>query len=182
MTFAGCVPRPAIAYGMAFRYLQTISKALCVPQEKLLTALRGEYGETGGRFHFHLLLGGTGTQNETTDCHRFAFLWKQVSGGSRVDVRPYDCSLAGAAYTTKCLGGDAYELNKYDGEANQVTLSRSVVRYLRRLDQISERHAASNREKTARFKGGLPGGQVCQDLKSNGTHCAGKGRSPDNPQ
>ena len=181
MTFTCPVPRIAVCYGMAFRFLHEAAKAFGVPQEKLLTALRGEHGETGGRFHFHILIGGTGTQNEKSDCHRLAYIWKQVANGARDDFRAYDCSLAGAAYVTKGLGGDSYELNKYEG-AEQVTLSRSCTRYLRKLDQISERHTASNREKTARFKGGLTGVQARQDLKCNGTDCVGTGCSPDNPQ
>jgi len=181
MTFASPVPRIAVCYGNAWRFIHEAAKAFHVPQEKLLTALRGEFGETGGRFHFHLLLGGTGTQNDISDSHRLSYLWKQVSNGARVEFRPYDCSLAGAAYVTKALGGDAYEMNKYE-TADQVKLSRSCMRYLRKLDLIGERHAASNREKTARLEGASPGGQALQHLKSNGTVCAGMGSSPDNPQ
>lgn len=181
MTITSPVPRKAVCYGMAFRFLNEAAKAFNVPQQKLLTALRGEHGETGGRFHFHLLLGGTATQNEKSDCHRLAFLWKQVANGARDDFRPFDCSLAGAAYITKNLGGDSYELNKYE-RAEAVTLSSSVIRYLRRLEQISERHAASNREKTARSN--RVGGSLLtlERLRSNGTACAGMGYSPDNPR
>ena len=48
-TFRGKVPRPSIAYGMAFRWLQELAKVCGVPYNRLLIALRGEEGEKNGR-------------------------------------------------------------------------------------------------------------------------------------
>jgi hypothetical protein len=48
-------------------------------------------------------------------------LWKVISGEARVDVRQYDRPLAGADYISKCLGANAYELDKYSF-ANTVTV------------------------------------------------------------
>ena len=59
LTFAGNVPKPNIAYGLAFRWLQELAKKCDVPYKRLLIALRGEEGEANGRFHFHCLVGGT---------------------------------------------------------------------------------------------------------------------------
>jgi hypothetical protein len=59
---------------------------------------------------------------ETRGQRQAEWLWKIQSGGARVDVRQYDHSLAGADYVCKCLGANAYELNKYSF-ANTVTLS-----------------------------------------------------------
>ena len=138
LTFAGNVPRTQIAYGLAFRWLQETAKICRVPYNRLLIALRGEVGEVNGRFHFHCLVGGTATRNYVTLQHQLEHLWKSMSGGARVEVRQYDSSLAGAIYIAKCLGANAYELNKYSF-ANTVTLSKSVVRLITAMDLVWER-------------------------------------------
>jgi hypothetical protein len=137
-SFAGTVPRPSICYGLAFRWLQELAKTCGVPYKRLLIALRGEVGEKFGRFHFHCLVGGTATRNCHTLCHRAEWLWKIQTGGARVDVRQYDRSQAGAEYVAKCLGANAYELNKYSF-ANTVTLSSSVIRLIAGIDESGER-------------------------------------------
>ena len=106
--------------------MQELAKVCGVPYKRLLIALRGEEGELNGRFHFHCLVGGTATRNYHTLQHQAEWLWKLQTGGARVDVRQYDRSLAGAEYVCKCLGANAYELNKYSF-ANTVTLSASVT-------------------------------------------------------
>src|ERR1039457_2113927 len=123
-TFAGKVPRTQIAHGLAFRWLQDTAKVCRVPYNRLLIALRGEVGEEKGRFHFHCL-GGTATRNYHSLTHWLEHLWKVSTCGARVEIRQYDRSLAGADYVCKCLGANAYELNKYSF-ANTVTLSASV--------------------------------------------------------
>src|SRR5208337_4724261 len=138
MTFAGNVPKPQIAYGLAWRWLQELAKVCGVPYNRLLIALRGEEGEANGRFHFHCLVGGTITRNYHTLRHQAEWLWKIQTGGARVDVRQYNRSLAGAAYVVKCLGANAYELNKF-GFANSVTLSSSVFRLIAAMDRVYER-------------------------------------------
>jgi hypothetical protein len=137
-TFAGTVPKPQIAYGLAWRWLQELAKKCGRPYNRLLIALRGEAGEVNGRFHFHCLVGGTLTRNYHTLLHQAEHLWKVQTGGARVEVRQYDRSLAGAEYVTKCLGGNAYELNKFSF-ANTVTLSSSVFRLIAAMDRVYER-------------------------------------------
>ena len=138
-SFKGTVPRPSICYGLAYRWLQELAKTCGVPYKRLLIALRGEEGEKFGRFHYHCLVGGTATRNYHTLCHRAEWLWKIQTGGARVDVRQYDRSQAGAEYVAKCLGANAYELNKYSF-ANTVTLSSSVIRLIAGIDESGERH------------------------------------------
>jgi hypothetical protein len=138
MTFKGKIPRTNIAYGLAFRWLQDFSKRCDVPYNRLLLALRGEEGEANGRFHFHCLIGGTNSRNYHATQHLAEWLWKIQSGGARVDVRQYDRSLAGADYVCKCLGANAYELNKYSF-ANTVTLSSSIFRLIAAMDRVYER-------------------------------------------
>jgi hypothetical protein len=138
LTFAGTVPRQSIAYGLAFRWLQEVAKVCGVPYKRLLIALRGEFGELKGRFHFHCLLGGTSTRNYHTLQHQLEWLWKIQTGGARVDVRQYDRSLPGADYVAKCLGANAYELNKFN-LADSLTLSASVYRLIAAMDARGER-------------------------------------------
>jgi len=138
MTFAGTVPRTEIAYGLAYRWLQELAKKCGRPYNRLLIALRGEVGEVNGRFHFHCLVGGTLTRNYHALLRQAEWLWKIQSGGARVDVRQYDRSLAGADYVCKCLGANAYELNKYSF-ANSVTLSASVIRLIAGIDASGDR-------------------------------------------
>jgi hypothetical protein len=137
-TFKGTVPRVNIAFGMAYRWLQEMSKVSGVPYNRLLIALRGEVGEENGRFHFHCLVGGTATRNYHTLEHQAEHLWKIQSGGARVDVRQYDRALAGADYVCKCLGANQYELGKYSF-ANTVTLSASVIRLIAGIDASGDR-------------------------------------------
>jgi hypothetical protein len=143
-TFKGTVPRVNIAFGMAYRWLQEISKVCCVPYNRLLIALRGEVGELKGRFHFHCLVGGTATRNYHTLQHQMEHLWKIQSGGARVEVRQYDRSLAGAEYVCKCLGANAYELDKYSF-ANTVTLSASVSRLIAGIDASGDRRCGRDK-------------------------------------
>src|SRR5208283_5288443 len=139
-SFKGTVPHTNICYGLAFRWLQELAKVCGVPYKRLLIALRGEEGEHDGRFHFHCLVGGTTTRNYHTLLHQAEWLWKIQTGGARVDVRQYDRSLAGAEYVVKCLGANAYELNKYSF-ANTVTLSASVRKWFGRPNQHPRRAA-----------------------------------------
>ena len=153
-TFAGKVPRTQIAYGLAFRWLQELAKVCGVPYKRLLIALRGEEGEKNGRFHFHCLVGGTATRNYHTLQHQAEWLWKIQSHGARVDVRQYDRSLAGADYVCKCLGANAYELNKYSF-ANTVTLSASVIRLIAGIDASGDRRCGQDTCKNGPAMSGL---------------------------
>jgi hypothetical protein len=143
LTFAGNVPKTNIAYGLAWRWLQETAKICRVPYKHLLIALRGEEGESKGRFHFHCLVGGTTTRNYHSLCHQLEHLWKISTGGARVEVRQYNRALAGAEYVCKCLGANQYELNKYSF-ANSVTLSASVVRLITAIDASGERRGGQD--------------------------------------
>jgi len=146
LTFAGTVPKPKIAYGLAFSWLQELAKICGRPYNRLLIALRGEEGEQHGRFHFHCLVGGTTTRNYHTLIHQAEWLWKHLTGGSRVEVRQYNRSLAGAEYVCKCLGANAYELEKYSF-ANSVTLSSSIFRLIAAMDRVYERRGGDGQVK-----------------------------------
>jgi len=155
MTFAGCVPRTQKCYGQLYRWLQELAKVCGVPYKHLLSAPRGEEGDERGRFHFHCLVGGTNTRNYHALQYQAEWLWKIQTGGARVEVRQYDRSLAGADYICKCLGANAYELNKYSF-ANSVTLSASVYRVIATLDAIGERRCGQDTRKNGRAMSALP--------------------------
>jgi len=168
LTFSGNLPKYKVSYGMAFAWVQDSAKLFGVGRHSLLTALRGEHGELNGRFHFHCLMGGTATRNKVSDGHRLEHLWKQVSGGGRVEVRPYDRSLAGPEYLAKCLGANAYEAGKYS-LAESVTLSHSLLRHLAQRDVCTLRRCSEHNRKNGVVTNG--GGLSMQALPPSGNLC-----------
>jgi hypothetical protein len=134
------VPSPKKAYGRAWALMRLSAELSKRPYSRLLIALRAEHGELTGRFHFHFLLGGTLTRNEITLAHQLEHRWFGLFGqGAISKCRPYDRSRAGVAYLTKCLGqktwgANNYELRKFN-LADTVTLSHSVFRVIRSLDE-----------------------------------------------
>jgi len=145
-TFKGCVPRPDVCLSMFEKWKRAVCESFGVPQKRLLVALRGEVGEQKGRFHFHYLIGGTFSRNNHSDAARLAYLWKRVSCGARVEVRPYDRSRSGPEYISKCLGANAYEVGKY-ALADSVTLSASVMRLITHLDAMGDRRCGADTRK-----------------------------------
>lgn len=149
LTFRGRVPRPLKARGMAWRHMRYAAEISGQPYSRLLIALREEHGEKNGRFHFHYLLAGTRTRNAITFCHQLEHQWKGSTGGI-VMVRPFDRSRSGVDYLLKCLSGhlnngaNAYEMRKFD-QADQVTLSRSVIAVIQSLDRMGTNAAERTR-------------------------------------
>ena len=146
------VPSPKRAYGRAWAHLRHAADLSGQPYSRLLITLRAELGEMMGRFHFHYLLGGTNTRNEITLAHQLEHHWFGMFGqGAIAKCRAYDHSRAGVAYVTKCLtvgtlGANEYELRKFN-LADTVTLSSSVLRVIRSLDQINDRRHGARRVK-----------------------------------
>jgi hypothetical protein len=135
------VPSPKKAYGRAWALMRLAAELVQRPYSQLLIALRAEYGEKTGRFHFHFLLGGTQARNEITLAHQLEHRWFGMFGqGAISKCRPYDRSRAGVAYVTKCLGSKTWGANHYElgkfNLADTVTLSRSVFRVIRSLDRM----------------------------------------------
>ena len=141
------VPSAKIAHGRAWALMRSGAELVQRPYGELLIALRAELGEKFGRFHFHLLLGGTQTRNEITLAHQLEHRWFGLFGqGAMSKCRAYDHSRAGVEYVTKCLtagtwGANDYELRKFN-LADTVTLSRSVFRVIRSLDRMGADTAA----------------------------------------
>ena len=109
--------------------------------------VRAEYGEIGGRFHYHALL--TDLKNPTTtQCCAMQHLWRGEIGCGWAIVRPYRSGPAAVKYVLKGLeshgvdtsaitlprryvgsGANAYELGKYD-RADDVMASRGLLAWL----------------------------------------------------
>lgn len=144
---------PRRAYSHVWAHFHEVAKFCRVPYSHLLIALRGEFGEHGGPFHFHYLIGGTHQRNIVTLCHQIKRAWNLRTGAREKEARPYDRSLAGPEYITKCLvGSNAYELGKYD-LACEVTLSRSVFRVTRSIARFRADATTSAADKMGARRG-----------------------------
>ena len=175
-TFKNPLPRESVRKAMFWRWCRDVSKISGVPYKDLLIALRGELGEIGGRPHFHCLLGGVTTCNMMSLRSQMMRSWKIISGNADGDFRLYDRSLAGADYVCKCLGANAYEINKFS-IAEETTLSDSVISLIRVLDAKSGRRCCEierkNRQvaKAAGFNQVVPAGGSIRDTTAS--HGAG---------
>lgn len=126
-TFKNPLPIERRCWRLIWRHLHEASQSFGRPYSKLLIALRSERGEVGDRFHFHLILGGSGSSNFHSMSHWLAHEWARLTQG-HAEVRPWDPQLAGADYLEKCLGGgNLYELGKFN-KADRLELSASVFR------------------------------------------------------
>ena len=137
-TYKNPLPRQETRLSMFYQWAREVSKISGVPYGRLLIALRCERGEIGGRPHQHALIGGVASGNIMTLRSQMFRSWKIISGNADADFRSYDRSLAGADYICKCLGANAYEVNKFS-LAEETTLSESVFRVVRTLDEMAER-------------------------------------------
>jgi hypothetical protein len=157
---------------MCWRWCRDVSRISGVPYKDLLIALRGELGEIGGRPHFHHLLGGVATCNMMGLRSQMMRCWKIISSNSDGDFRLYDRSLAGADYVCKCLGANAYEINKFS-IAEETTLSDSVISLIRVLDAKRDRRCREIERKSrqvataAGFNQVVPAGGSIRDTTAS---------------
>jgi hypothetical protein len=137
-TFINPLPREHVRKAMFWRWASEVSKVCNVPLKNLLIALRCEQGEIGARPHQHGLIGGVPSCNKMALRSQMMRWWKIIATNGDADFRIYDRSLAGADYVCKCLGANAYEINKFS-IAEETTLSQSVFSLIRTLDATNER-------------------------------------------
>lgn len=145
LTFKALKPRPVL-YSYVWRLVRHVSDISGRPYRELLVALRYERGEIGNRPHFHILLGGTQAPNLKTLSFQLVAEWKALTEG-RVEFRPYiPCGSAEEYLMKECgwtyAGANGYEVAKFD-RADDVTLSRSVLRCLRIANCIEERRRSA---------------------------------------
>ena len=137
-TFKNPLPRQYVRGAMFWRFCRDVSGFSKVPYKNLLIALRCEQGEIGDRPHIHALVGGLTSCNRFSTQSQMVRAWKIISGNAKCDFRCYDRSLAGVDYICKCLGANAYEVNKFS-LAEETTLSDSVISLIRVLDAKGDR-------------------------------------------
>lgn len=139
LTFSS-VPCPRKGWLGAWQLCRYCSEVVKVPYSDLLLGFRSELGGVGGRWHLHGLIGGTRCGNLTTLSHVLEAWWRKRHGIA--DIRPMDNALGAVSYTVKSQGGarwsgrDAYEVGRFDGRADELRVSASVGRVLRRLVPI----------------------------------------------
>lgn len=105
--------------------------------------LRQEEGETTGRRHFHVLLGGLPSRAVTKSTN-FALMagWESVGGGM-ARYRIFDRTLNGVDYVCKCLGmsgADVYESAKFGSKSSGLMLSKGAEKILQRVIREERRH------------------------------------------
>lgn len=127
ITFKNPLPNERCRWRLAWRHLHQVSESLGVPYSRLLIALRSEHGELGDRPHFHYLLGECGASNNNSLSYQIAYWWKKLASGAHAEVRAYNPQLAGADYVEDCLGGNLYELSKFN-RADRLECSASVFK------------------------------------------------------
>lgn len=96
--------------------------------------LRQEQGETNGRRHFHVLLGGLPEQAvQIQTCFALMAQW-EAAGGGMARYRLFNPGLDGVGYVTKCLGmsgADTYESAKFGSKSSGLMLSHGAEKLLR---------------------------------------------------
>lgn len=134
LTFAGKVPRHRTMFRHVLQHLEDVARCAGLRFSKIIWAFRVERGEQGGRLHVHYLAGDLELSNPLAFCYRLENMWKRQTGGARVEIRPFNRSLSGPAYVSKCLSvglnnANTFEVQKF-GLAESVTISAGVVRIL----------------------------------------------------
>lgn len=103
--------------------------------ERLSWCLRQEYGDLGGRVHFHFLLFGLRPKAVTKiTCRLFESIWEQKGGGTAL-VELFDPALNGVAYALKISAQDAFsrdgrESAKFGPGDCELMLSVGLRKYL----------------------------------------------------
>ena len=121
-----------VRLSMFFAFARTLCKWHRVYFPELVWCLRQEFGEIGGRRHFHCLIAGLPRHVvHVPTCMALKALWEQVGGGM-ARISEFDPTLNGEGYLLKCLGvpsdlGDLYESTKFGGDC-ELMLSKSVNR------------------------------------------------------
>ncbi len=135
VTFKGANPRPNHSYRQVWQHLRSIAEITGQPYSSLLIALRSEYGDLGGRLHFHYLVGGIKAPDPRSLCLRLDGEWKLQTKGS-AEIQPVCDLLKGVAYITKFAIRDDVDALERNGAVDQVTLSRSVRMVIRKQDRM----------------------------------------------
>jgi hypothetical protein len=122
---------------LVFAFLREAARKFGVHFHGLLWVRRRERGETFGREHLHLLIGGVSPKKVTRwSCFALKDLWEGLGGGI-ARVAFLDARLNAGDYLTKPgrfvdVGGQVYEVSKFDDRTAELMFAHSVTRGLRR--------------------------------------------------
>lgn len=114
---------------------------------------RSEFGELGGRHHFHYLIGGREFDGVTLGmCFAMQNRWQKLGGGW-AHIREYDGPLGGLDYMLKALnGGLAYETSKLAYSNSELLLSKALFRSLRWRRVRDEQYLSGQRRVPTLFR------------------------------
>jgi hypothetical protein len=131
-----------VQFTMVFSYLRDCARIFGIHFHALLWVVRRERGETFGRLHLHLLVGGASSCRCTTaTCFMLIRSWEAFGGGwARVYL--YDARLNAGEYLSKperfdtgLTGGEAYESGKFNARLVELTIAHAVrQKWCRRRD------------------------------------------------
>jgi len=148
---AGLIPSPRKRSTMLFSTFRDLASFSGIHFRSLLWLVRGEFGEIGGRFHYHALIAGLPPSAVTTRrCLSLMSQWES-HGGGMARVRLFDDSLDGVSYCLKDVGvgalagANAYELSKFGG-ACDVTLSKSLLEAFERGRWVGQTRLLAQRK------------------------------------
>jgi len=140
-TFTGHAPPASLSQQkLVHAFVYEASDFLGIPFGRLLWTTRQEFGELGGRVHYHWLLGNEDWKPTLAQCFVLNSIWDRLPrcGFSRNRIYNRGCDSA-VDYVGKCLsglaasevsGGDYYESRKFSSSKSSVTLSNSLTRLI----------------------------------------------------
>lgn len=155
LTFKRTPEPPAPArVRMVFAWLRKLAHAYRLPWTGIFWLAREEFGEVGGRSHYHILVSGLPPKAVSISSN-FVLknLWEQLDGGGQARVYIYDSQLSGVQYIMKGFedgsrgvrnaGGVAYEVEKYsrhEAGSGMLIPARSWLEKCKRRTESNRRH------------------------------------------
>lgn len=128
---------------MMFAFLREVARKFGIHFHELLWVSRRERGETFGRLHLHLLIGGASPNwcNIAT-CFTLMRSWESIGGGM-ARIHLFNASLNAGDYLLKpesFTGSEAYESGKFGSEHVELTFAHAVCqKWHRRRDIHAKR-------------------------------------------
>ena len=151
----------AVQDSMLFAFLRETARKYGLHFKKLLWVRRRERGETFGREHLHLLIGGVLQRKVTRwSCFHLTDLWEGLGGGM-ARVALFDARLNAGDYLTKPESfvdpGMIYEFGKFDNRTADLMFAHSVTRGLKRHPRwVRAPHLTGDTRQKSTFNSGSP--------------------------
>jgi len=131
LTFARVAMSERNRVTVLFNFLREVCRFEGIHWKLLLWAARAELGERGGRFHYHVLIGGLDAVPTEANCSFWARIWFRGLKVGIAQLRVWDGRDA-VSYITKdgefsLLGANSYEMSKFRHRGNAFGSDRSEV-------------------------------------------------------